>query len=179
MKLFSLFVGLFFVLGCNSKSENTSVTVSDQEKDADRITPKEIANLKFTDYVLGSEAKEAVANWQRYQELTAQLEFLKQGDFSFFGGKNELLVNFLKDLEKDIPAKVNTPAVMDRLVVLNTKILKFHSTLMLSNATKKQILKDIKELLVATSNVHLQINQKLELDSQVIEDPSPEGTPIY
>lgn len=179
MKSVSLFICLMFCFGCNSEKEQTSTELSDQEKDAQRITAKDIENLKYTDYVLSPDAKEAVANWQRYQELTAQLEFLKQGDFSFFGGKNELLVNFLKDLEKDIPAKVNTPAVMDRLVVLNTKILKFHSTLMLSNATKKQILKDIKELLVATSNVHLQINQKLELDSQVIEDPSPEGAPIY
>ena len=179
MKLFSLFVGLFLVIGCNSNSEDTTTTLSDQEKDLNRITAKDIASLKFTDYVLGADAKEAVINWQRYQELMTQMDFLKQADFSFFGGKNELLVNFLKDLQKDIPQNVSTPAINDRLIALETKILKFHSTLMLSNADKKQTLKDLKELLVATSNLHLQINKKFELESQIIEDPSPDGAPTY
>lgn len=179
MKLFSLFVGLFLMFGCNSKSEDTADQVSDKDKDSERITPKDIASLKFTDYVLSPDSKEAVINWQRYQELMTQMEFLRQADFSFFGGKNELLVNFLKDLQKELPENVKTPAISDRLIVLETKILKFHSTLMLSNASKKQVLKDLKELLVATSNLHLQINKKFELESQVIEDPSPEGAPTY
>lgn len=178
MKLFSLIVSFILVVGCNSKAEDTAVKVSGKE-DSERITPKEIANLKFTDYALSPESKEAVINWQRYQELMTQTEFLKQADFSFFGGKNELLLNFLKDLKKDIPANVNTPAISDRLIALETKILKFHSTLMLSNADKKQTLKDLKELLVATSNLHLQINKKFELESQVIEDPSADGAPTY
>lgn len=167
------------MVGCNSKSGDTTVKVADQEKDSERITAKDIANLKFTDYALSAEAKDAVLDWQRYQELMTQIEFLKQGDFSFFGGKNELLLNFLKDLKKDMPEKVSTPAISDRLLALETKILKFHSTLMLSNAGKKQTLKDVKELLVAISNLHLQINKKFELESQVIEDPSPEGAPTY
>ncbi|MEZ4792198.1 MAG: hypothetical protein R2783_01590 [Gelidibacter sp.] len=113
-----------------------------------------------------------VANWQRYQELMMQIDYLKQADFSFFGGKNELLVNFLRDLKSDIPEKVSTPAIKERLIALETKLLKLHSTLKLSNAKKKEVLNNIKEFLVATSNLHLQINKKFELESQVIEDPS-------
>lgn len=172
MKFFCLMVIFFVVLGCQSKTGETEVTLTDQEKDAEKITPKDIENLNYTEYILSPEAREGVVNWQRYQELNMQIEFLKKADFSFFGGKNELLQNFLKDLNNDIPESVSTPAIKERLIALETKLLKLHSTLKLSNIKKKEILKNIKELLVATSNLHLQINKKFELESQVIEEPS-------
>lgn len=172
MKCFFLAIGCLLIVGCNSKTEQSSSELAKQEMDAERVTAKDIANLKYTDYVLSPDANEAVVNWQRYQELMAQIDFLKQADFSFFGGKNELLLNFLKDLKNDIPENVGTQAVKERLIALETKILKLHSTLKLSHTIKKEVLKNIKEVLVATSNLHLQINKKFELESQVIEDPS-------
>ncbi|MEZ4801729.1 MAG: hypothetical protein R2797_03075 [Gelidibacter sp.] len=178
MKLFYLICSLAFFVGCNSQSNKTINEVSDQEKDSERITPKDIESLKFTDYVLSPEASQAVVNWQRYQELMTQMEFLKKADFSFFGGKNELLMNFLKDLQSDIPPSVATPAIKERLIALETKLLKLHSTLKLSNVKKKEMLSNIKELLVATSNLHLQINKKFELESQVIENPNKHSAAI-
>ncbi len=172
MKYFALLLTVFFVLGCNSKTEQTTNEVSDQEKDSQRITVKDIDNLKYSDYVLSPEAKEAVLNWQRYQELTMQIDYLKQADLSFFGGKNDILTTFLNDLKNDIPQSLATPAIKERLIALETKLLKLHSTLKLSNAKKSEILSNIKELLVATSNLNLQMNKKFELESQVIEDPS-------
>ncbi|HLT33788.1 MAG TPA: hypothetical protein VKZ98_08370 [Aquaticitalea sp.] len=173
MKVFPLLFSLIFLFGCNS-NEREDVRTTSQEKEADRVTAKDIANLEYTEYVLSPESKKAVLNWQRYQELVTNIEFLKQADFSFFGGKNELMLNFLKDLKKDVPPTLVTPAIKERLIALETKILKFHSTLKLSNLKKADILKDIKEILVATSNLHLQINKKFELEAQIIEDPSTE-----
>ncbi|MGJ8591285.1 MAG: hypothetical protein ACSHXF_01980 [Aquaticitalea sp.] len=172
MKGCALLVSLFLIFGCKPDREQTTLVVSDQEKNAQNITAKDIENLKYTDYVLGPESREAVAGWQRYQELNMQIEFLKQAEFSFFNGKNELLKNFLKDLKNDMPQSVATPAIKERLIALETKLLKFHSTLKLSNAKKSEKLANIKEVLVATSNLHLQMNKKFEFDSQVIEDPS-------
>jgi hypothetical protein len=177
MKHVAFFLSLFLVLGCKSKTEQTTTDASDQEKDSERITAKDIENLKYTDYVLSAEAKEAVLNWQRYQELTMQLDYLKKADFSFFGGKNEILMTFLSDLRTDMPQNIATPAIKERLIALETKLLKLHSTLKLSTAKKAEILSNIKELLVATSNFHLQINKKFELESQVIEDPSADVSP--
>jgi hypothetical protein len=177
MKHIVLFLSFILVLGCKSKTEQPTDGLSDQEKDSEKITAKDIENLKYKDYVLSPEAREAVINWQRYQELTMQIDYLKRADFSFFGGKNEILTTFLKDLRTDMPQSVTTPAIKERLIALETKLLKLHSTLKLSNAKKSEILDNIKELLVATSNLHLQINKKFELESQVIEDPSMDTTP--
>ncbi len=172
MRPLLLLFSLFLMLGCNSKTEQATNEMSNQEKDAQRITAKDIENLKYTDYVLSSDAKNAVVNWQRYQELMMQIDYLKQADFSFFGGKNELLMNFLKDLRDDIPASVATPAIKERLIALETKLLKLHSTLKLNTTKKEEVLNNIKEFLVATSNLHLQINKKFELETQVIDDPT-------
>lgn len=174
MKSFLYIIGFLMIFGCNSKEEQTIVEVDQQEKDSQQVTAKDIENLKYTDYVLSPESREAVVNWQRFQELLAQIEFLKKADFSFFNGKNELLVNFLTDLRKDIPQHVSGPAINERLIALETKILKLHSTFNLPNAKKEEVLQNIKEVLVANSNLHLQINKKFEFESQVIEDPSVE-----
>ena len=177
MKHFALLLSFILILGCKSETEPTINNLSDKEKDSEKITAKDIDNLKYTDYILSPEAKEAVIYWQRYQELTMQIDYLRQADFSFFGGKNEILTNFLKDLRSDMPLNVATPAIKERLIALETKLLKLHSTLKLSNAKKAEILNNIKELLVATSNLHLQMNKKFELESQVIEDPSVDALP--
>ena len=172
MKSFSLILSLFLILGCNFKTEQIPNEISDQEKDAQLITAKDIEKLNYTDYVLSPQAKEAVADWQRYQELMMQIDYLKQADFSFFGGKNDLLVTFLKDLREDMPVSITTPAIKERLIALETKLLKLHSTLKLTNSNKKEVLSNIKEFLVTSSNLHLQINKKFELESQVIENPT-------
>lgn len=171
MKRFGLLVSLFLVVACNSKTDQSTVATTDQEKDSQSITSKDIENLKYTEYILGPQAKEAVLNWQRYQELMTQIEFLKQADFSFFGGKNEVLMTFINDLKNDIPKTVESPAIKERLIALETKLLKLHSGLKLSNMKKAETLNNIKELLVTISNLHLQINKKFELESQRIEDP--------
>ncbi len=172
MKFFSMIFCLLLVVGCNSKTEESTATISDQEKDSKRITAKDIEKLKYTDYVLSPNAKEAVIDWERYQEFMTQIEFLKQADFSFFGGKKDVLITFVTELKKDIPISIESPSIKERLIALETKLLKLNSTLKLSNAKKDEILNNIKELLVATSNLHLQINKKFELESQQIEEPN-------
>lgn len=176
MKHLALLLCLILLLGCKSETEQNTNDISTLEKDTERITAKDIENLKYTDYELSPKAKEAVVNWQRYQELMMQIDYLKRADFSFFGGKNEILTTFSKDLRNDVPQAVATPAIKERLIALETKLFKLHSTLKLSNANKAEILNNIKELLVATSNLHFQMNKKFELESQIIEDPSM-GTP--
>ena len=172
MKIYLLVVSLLLLVGCKPDSNGQAKVDTKQEKDQERITAKDIEAIEYTEYVLSPDAKLAVQNWQRYQELMAQLEFLKQGDFSFFGGKNDLMINFLKELKNEVPATLASPAIKERLIALETKILKFHSTLKLSNLKKKEVLDDIEAILVATSNLHLQMNKKFEFESQIIEDPS-------
>lgn len=176
MKHIAFWLSFFVVLGCKSKTEQTTTDASDQEKKSQRITSKDIENLKYTNYVLSAQAKEAVLNWQSYQELMLQFDYMKKADLSFFAGDTKEISIFLNDLKAGIPETISTPAIKERLIALETKLLKLHSTLKLSNSSKIDTLDNIRELLIASSNLHLQINKKFELDSQVIEDPSIDDT---
>lgn len=170
MKYVSLFLTLMVLCACNSNADPGNT--SSKDMDVTHVTAKDIESLQYTEYVLSPEAKKAVADWQRYQELNMQVDYLKQADFSFFGGENELMNNFLTDLRTGIPESVSSTAIKERLIALETKLLKLHSNLKLKTLKKTEILGNIKEFLVARSNLVLQINKKFELESQVIEDPS-------
>lgn len=171
MKFFFCFVCVFLLFGCNPKESGTDVMAREEHQDPNKITAKDIEMLNVTEYVLSSAARDAVSEWQRYRELMVQMEYLKKADLAFFDGKNELLIGFLNDLKKDTPKNLDIPAVKERLIVLETKILKFHGTLKLQRRNKNEILGNIKEILVALSNLQLQINKKFEFESQTIIHP--------
>lgn len=172
MKGLILFFFTLLTLGCNTNHSETDAAKTDKENDQQKITAKDIEKLNVTEYVLGPEAREAVVSWNGYQELMSQIEFLKKAELSFFDGKNELLINSLKDLKEGIPKNLAIPAIKERLIALDTKILKLHGTLKLQQAGKKEVLGNVKEVLVAVSNLQLQINKKFEFESQIIVHPS-------
>jgi len=162
---------LLFVFGCNDTTTKTNENNLVKTVETNKITTKDIENLKFNDYALSSDAERLIVNWQKYQEIINQIEFLKKADFSFFGGEKKALIELIKELKKETPKQVNTNAVQSRMVVLETTILKLHNDLNLNNSSKKTRLKSIKEVLIAMSNLNNQVNSKLELDRNNIDKP--------
>jgi len=57
------------------------------------------------------------------------------------------------------------------LIALETKIYKLESAISLSNTTTKTLMSSIKEVLVSFSNLNLQMNKKIERESQKIKKP--------
>ena len=96
---------------------------------------------------------------------------VNQANLSFFENNNEILIAFIDDLKGTTPEVIDTPLIMARLVVLETKIFKLEGVVNLSNPSKKEVLSVIKECLSAFSNLNLQINKKFEKDSQNIQKP--------
>ena len=91
--------------------------------------------------------------------------------FSFFKDEEAIFKTFINDFKAETPATIKSPAIDSRITVLETKLLKLHDSANLDNIDKKVVLKDIKDLFVAFTNLNLQINKKLEFESQVIEKP--------
>ena len=75
------------------------------------------------------------------------------------------------DLEETIPADIKTQSIEARVLAFKTKLLNLKDLKNLSFIDKKDILFATKEVFVAFSNLNLQINKKLEKDSQNIERP--------
>ena len=91
---------------------------------------------------------------------------------SYFKDNNEAITKLVKELKEKIPDTLNTPSVDARITSLETKIYKLESLYNLSTTSKDELSLLIKEFLESVSNLNLQMNKKLEKDSQIIETPS-------
>lgn len=173
MRFQLLFYVLFSILMVNCKSDTkvvNSVPTTDIQN-AKRITKKEIENLKYNDFGLSNDARTAVSDWQKYQELSTQIEYLKKADISFFKSDITLITTFLNDFRAELPKTLNTNEIKARITALETKILKLNSLLLLDNISKNEQIEGLKEVFVAFSNLNLQINKKLEFEAYNILKP--------
>lgn len=174
MSLRSLFIILMvFVLGsCNE--QKTTELESDQDVRSSNdhvITKKEVQSLNYTEYGLSSDAKDITIDWQKYQELVTQIDLLNKADVTFYKSEITLITTFLEELRTEIPQSLATNEIMARITVLQTKVLKLRSLLVLDNITKDEQIEGIREVLIAYSNLNLQINKKLEFEANNILKP--------
>lgn len=155
--------------GCNktpSQKPDTITVVSDNIKN---ITPNDIESFRFDDYALSEDSKTAIENWQKYQELNEQIEYIKNADLSFFNGEKKVLKAFINDFKTEMPDSIKTAPILSRITALETMILKLNSTLKLDNVDKTEQLSAVKELLIAMANLNLQINKKFELEANLVD----------
>lgn len=170
MRLLSLFLMLTFLVSC--KKEKTSKTQdSSSQVDSLSIKSEDISKIKIRDIALDVRATSIIENWQPYLNISEAINGLKNVDFTFFNTDVDSFNSALKDLEQTIPESINTDAVKARILALKTMLYKLEDTLTLTKSTKEQRLVVIEEVFIAFSNLNLQINKKLEKDSQTIEKP--------
>jgi len=163
---------ILFISSCNS--ETTSDSNTDEEIvtiDSSKITAKDIAKLRYTDYALSNLTRSKTVNWQKFNELTEKIEVLKTGDLSFFRDDKAILVGFLNDLKSEVPESLKTSAILVRLTVIETAFLKLEGLASLSSAKKEDLLIIIKDVLLSYTNLVFQMNKKFEKESQNIEKP--------
>ena len=169
IKFLSVLVLVLFY-SCNKKQENSELTVVKVD-DSLLIKEKDIAKLKYTDYILDERTEDVILNWTEYSKLQDVVSKVKKGDLSFFNNNNKTIEDLLKNLKQAIPLEVNTESILARITALETKIYKLESLYKLSTTKKPELLELTKEFLVAFSNLNLQMNKKLEGDSIIIEKP--------
>ena len=164
---------LFVVLGCKKNNASAEALSQSENSQAYKITSRDIDQLKYTDFALSDLADASTKDWLKFRELLSQIDILKKGDLSFFKDDKAILVSFITDLKNEIPEVVNTVSVVVRLSVLETVLFKLEGVSNLNNVNKDVLLKAVKEVLVAHSNLILQINKKFEKESQADLIDSP------
>lgn len=155
---------LVLLLSCDDKSTTENVVEVQDDKQTREIGQNDIEDLRYTEFELSEASEQAVADWQKFQELLKQTDFLKKADLSFFSDDRLLLTTFFQELTVEMPQEIKTNEIMARLVVLETKAQKLNSLLRLDNIPKVERIEGIKEYLIALSNLKLQINKKFEYD---------------
>ena len=163
---------LFLNFSCNSNTESSKKTLQEVNSENFKVSAKDIDNIKYTEFALSNLSENATENWLKFHELQEEITILKKGELSFFKDDKAILVSLITDLKNEIPKDLNTLSILVRLSVFETAIFKLEGISSLSNVNKEVILNAIKDVLVANSNVILQMNKKFEKDSQNIEKPS-------
>ncbi|WP_296311787.1 hypothetical protein [Winogradskyella sp. UBA3174] len=154
----------FLIISCdNSKTDQTSAVKNESQTEL-KISAKAIEGFKYDDYALSNEGQDLVNGWEKYQELSIQINYLKKADLSFFNSDKKLLTDFISDLNENVPERLQTNSITSRVLIVETKLLKLNENLTISNITTETKLSSIKEVLVAFSNLIFQINWKLEFD---------------
>jgi hypothetical protein len=163
---------LFSILNCKSDVQNeVAITVEPTTTDTTKISAKDIAKIKYTEYALSDLTQAKTINWQKFIELSIEIERLKTADLSFFRDDKAILVGFITDLKNEVPESLNTTSILVRLTVIETVFLKLEGLASLSTAKKEDLLAAIKDVLISHTNLIFQINKKFEKESQKIEKP--------
>ncbi len=167
MKISIALINILFLtfVSCGDNPNAQKVSVEDtNDSEEQRISAQAVERLDYTEYALSGEAEAAVNTWEKYQEFAIQINYLKKADLSFFTSEDKLLEDFFAQLKTTIPPDLKTKPIESRLVILETKALKLRDNITLENIKISFQLNSIKEVLVAFSNLNLQINKKLEFD---------------
>mgnify|MGYP001814697468 CR=1 FL=1 len=167
---FSAILSFILFLGCKDAPEQMEKEEQKETIDSS-ISEKDIEQLEYTEYLISDLATETTQNWVKFQELLDQIIILKKGELSFFEDK-ALLKSFITDLKNEVPESLNDPSIHVRLSVLETTFLKIESLNNLGNVSKETKINYIKDMLLAYNNLVIQINKKLEKDSQPIVRPN-------
>ncbi|MFD2822371.1 hypothetical protein ACFS5M_01740 [Lacinutrix iliipiscaria] len=170
MRILLLTSLLFCFLSCKKEAETQEQSV-DLAETSFQISKDDIAKLNFTEFILDAKAGKLLESWQKYYELDNIINNVNQANLSFFKDNNEILVAFIEDLKTTIPERMDSPLIKSRLIALETKMFKLEGVVNLSKPQKKEVLLVVKELLAAFSNLNLQINKKIEKESQNIQKP--------
>ena len=128
------------------------------------ITAKAIENFDYTDYALSADADKVIVDWEKYQELAIQINYLKKADLSFFNSEKGVLKTFIGEFRATIPEQIRSNPIVSRTVIIETTLLKLNENLTIDNIDEQDKLLSVKELLESFSNLNYQINKKLERD---------------
>ena len=154
-KIYALIL-LCIVFSCE-KTKESSTDIAPQEDTSEALTESDISKLKYTEYVLDSDTKIITDEWEEFNQLEEQIGYIKKGDLSYFSDESEAKKSLFKGLYDNIPEDINENSIIARIKALETKIYKLEDLANLSTSTQTDLLSGIKELLIAKSNLDLQM----------------------
>jgi len=168
---FVCFLILALHIQCKDNNKENNTDVQANSNTTQRITAKDISQIKYTEYVLSDLAKEKTNDWLKFNLLSTEIKNLKDGDLSFFTDDKTILQGFVDGLISETPELLNVSSIMVRVSVVKTAMYKLEETSTLTHTSNQAILNNIEDLLLAYNHLLLQINKRVEKESRHIEKP--------
>lgn len=169
-KFLWLFGLCIMVSACKNDSNETATTETDVDN-SKLLSEKDIENFDYTEFSIDKKVEAQIKDWVEYHKLEDVIEKVKASDLNFFKDNEKTVKDTFKELKTSIPEAIKSPSIEARILVVETKFYKLESLYNLGTTSEKELKSSVKELLVAFSNLNLQMNKKVEFDAINIVKP--------
>jgi hypothetical protein len=156
---------IILLQGCNN-----SINITDISSENDTLKNSINISAKINPQSLSYEAQGITQKWSSLPELKNIINGLKSENYSAFMETDNYLKEFITELKKTLPKKLNTPSITSRIVVLETNILELESVLSKTQLeTKRKVIVTDKSI-ESYYNLIYQINKTIEKELQKITE---------
>lgn len=129
------------------------------EKQNDSILKIISENWRFNVAPVSSKVAAYTANWNEWQQFTAELMQKPTGSLTAYKQKAKNLVVKAEQLKNNIPPFFNKPQVLSRIGVLNTKVKSLYTFVNVAVIPEKKVVKLINEITHETTSLQNQMNE--------------------
>ena len=167
-------VVLVLLVSCKKTEEKKQGSASKEETEkiiSKELSPKDITDLKITEYALNAQTAKQIEDWHAYNKLEEVINNVKDADLNFFYETDDNVESLVNNLKNDMPKSIQSEATQARVLAIETQLLKLKSLANLSTTKKQELVASIKGLLEAWSNFNFQMNAKVEADNIIINKP--------
>ena len=156
---------IILLQGCNN-----SINITDRSSENNTLENSINLSAKINPQSLSFEAQNITQKWSSLPELQSIINGLKSENYTAFMETDNYLKEFITELKKTLPKKLNTPSITSRIVVLETNILELESVLSKTQfETKKKVIITNKSI-ESYYNLIYQINKTIEKELQKITE---------
>lgn len=156
---------IILLQGCNN-----SINITDRSSENKTLKNSINISAKINPQSLSFEAQNITQKWSSLPELQSIINGLKSENYTAFMETDNYLKEFITELKKTLPKKLNTPSISSRIVVLETNILELESVLSKTQfETKKKVIITNKSI-ESYYNLIYQINKTIEKELQKITE---------
>ena len=156
---------IILLQGCNN-----SINITDISSENNTLENSINLSAKINPQSLSFEAQNITQKWSSLPELQSIINGLKSENYTAFMETDNYLKEFITELKKTLPKKLNTTSISSRIVVLETNILELESVLSKTQfETKKKVIITNKSI-ESYYNLIYQINKTIEKELQKITE---------
>mgnify|MGYP001221764206 CR=1 FL=1 len=127
-------------------------------------------STKINPQSLSFEAQSITQKWSSLPELQSIINGLKSENYTAFMETDNYLKEFITELKKTLPKKLDLPSITSRIVVLETNILELESVLSKAQLEMKKKVIITDKSIESYYNLIYQINKTIEKELQKITE---------
>ena len=156
---------IILLQGCNN-----SINITDRSSENNTLKNSINISAKINPQSLSFEAQNITQKWSSLPELQSIINGLKSENYTAFMETDNYLKEFITELKKTLPKKLNTPSISSRIVVLETNILELESVLSKTQFEMKKKAITTNKSIESYYNLIYQINKTIEKELQKITE---------